>query len=98
MPYCILQRFALLVDGGDNRAHWHTDIDEHGLGQLKASPDCFRYRIGSPKPIKMHCMCCIACARNYQQVLPFPLRRGHSPSADVGLSSVTTRAGVGLEV
>jgi len=22
-------------------------------------------------------MCCIACARNYQQVLPFPPRRGH---------------------
>ena len=92
-PDCILQCCALLLDGGDNRAHWHTDIYEHGLGHLKASLDCFRYRIGSPKPIKMHCMCCIACARNYQQVRRSCGAAATSPSADAGLSSVTTRAG-----
>jgi hypothetical protein len=74
---CILQRRALLVDRGNHRAHGHTDIDQHGLGQLKAGLDCLRYRVGSANAIKMRCVRGIASARNYQQVLPFPPRRSH---------------------
>ena len=74
---CILQRCALLVDRGNHRAHGHTDVDQHGLRQLKAGLDCLRYRVGSANAIEVRRMRGIASARNYQQILPFPSRRSH---------------------
>jgi len=91
---CILQRRALLVDRGDHRPHWHADIDQHGLGQLKAGLDCLRYRIRSANAIKMRRMRGVASASKSSRS-----RRAAatSSSAEAGSSSVTTRAR-GLEV
>src|SRR5215471_15080482 len=64
-------------DRGNHRAHGHTDVDQHGLRQLKAGLDCLGYRVGSANAIEMRRMRGIPSARNYQQILPFPSRRSH---------------------
>jgi bacterioferritin-associated ferredoxin len=57
---CILQRRALLVDRGNHRAHGHTDIDHHGLGQLKvAVEDCTISTVDRSLGKKPHCGKCV---------------------------------------